>query len=68
VLKAARLYDGKSDRMVSPGWVLVRGNRIDRVGAGSAIPLGSTVIELGDATAGLHQCAHTSGMGLLRQL
>lgn len=50
VLKAARLYDGNSDRILSPGWVLVRGNRIDRVGTGSAIPPGSTVIDLGDAT------------------
>ena len=50
VLKAARLYDGISDRILSPGWVLIRGARIERVAAGSAIPPGSTVIDLGDAT------------------
>lgn len=50
VLKAARLYDGNSDRIMSPGWVLVRGDRIAGVGTGSAIPPGSTVIDLGDAT------------------
>lgn len=50
VLQAARLYDGNSDRILSPGWVLVRGNRIDRVGTGLGIPPGSTVIDLGDAT------------------
>ena len=50
VLKSARLYDGKSDRMISPGWVLVRGDRIDRVAAGSPAPPGSAVIDLGDAT------------------
>jgi imidazolonepropionase-like amidohydrolase len=49
VLKSARLYDGKSDRIVSPGFVVVRGDRIDTVG-GSSIPPGSTVIDLGDAT------------------
>jgi len=50
VLKAARLYDGTSDRIMAPGWVLVRGDRIDKVGTGSAVPPGSTVIDLGDAT------------------
>jgi len=50
VLKSARLYDGKSDRMMSPGLVVVRGDRIDSVGSGSAIPPGSVVVDLGDAT------------------
>jgi imidazolonepropionase-like amidohydrolase len=50
VLKSARLYDGKSDTMVSPGLVVVRGGRIDGVGSGLAIPAGSAVIDLGDAT------------------
>jgi len=35
---------------MSPGFVLVRGDRIDSVGTGSVIPAGSAVIELGDAT------------------
>jgi imidazolonepropionase-like amidohydrolase len=50
VLKSARLYDGKSDRMMSPGLVVVRGDRIDIVGSRTAIPPGSVVIDLGDAT------------------
>lgn len=50
VLKSARLYDGKSDRIVSPGLVVVRGGRIDSVGSGATIPPGSAVIDLGDAT------------------
>jgi imidazolonepropionase-like amidohydrolase len=50
VLKSARLYDGKSDRMVSPGLVVVRGDRIESVGSGTPVPPGSVVIDLGDAT------------------
>src|SRR5260370_412296 len=50
VLKSARLYDGISVRMMSPGLVVVRGDRIDAVGSGTAIPPGSAVIDLGDAT------------------
>src|SRR5260370_24616728 len=50
VLKSARLYDGISVRMMSPGLVVVRGDRIDSVGSGTAIPPGSVVIDLGDAT------------------
>ncbi len=50
VLKAARLYDGKSDRMVSPGLIVVRGNRIETVGSAAAVPSGAVVVDLGDAT------------------
>jgi imidazolonepropionase-like amidohydrolase len=49
VLKAARMFDGKSDRATSPGELLVEGGRITRVGPGAAPP-GATVIDLGDAT------------------
>jgi imidazolonepropionase-like amidohydrolase len=48
VVKAARLYDGRSDRMVSPGVVQIEGERISAVGA--AVPAGAEVIDLGDAT------------------
>ncbi len=50
VVRAARLYDGKSDTVVTPGVVVVSDGRI--VGAGTRIdvPAGATVIELGDAT------------------
>src|SRR5579875_413890 len=48
VLKAARLFDGKSDAAVTPGLVVVSNGKIQSVG-GSA-PAGVTVIDLGDAT------------------
>lgn len=48
VLRAARLFDGKSDTVVQPGLLVVSGNKIQSVG-GQAPP-GATVIDLGDAT------------------
>jgi imidazolonepropionase-like amidohydrolase len=48
VLKAARLFDGKSDTLLQPGVVVVSGNKIESVG-GQA-PAGAKVIDLGDAT------------------
>jgi len=48
VLKAARLFDGKSDMVVQPGVVVVSGNRIQSVGG--QVPSTGTVIDLGDAT------------------
>ena len=48
VLRAARLFDGKSDAVVQPGMVVISGNKIQSVG-GQAPP-GAMVIELGDAT------------------
>jgi imidazolonepropionase-like amidohydrolase len=50
VLKAAALFDGKSDSLVTPGLVVVTGGRIVAVGPGAAVPAGAEVIELGDAT------------------
>jgi imidazolonepropionase-like amidohydrolase len=50
VIKAARMFDGKGDRVVSPGLVVVVGGRIQAVGAGAAVPAGAQVIDLGDAT------------------
>jgi imidazolonepropionase-like amidohydrolase len=49
-VKAARLFDGKSDQIVSPGVVLVRDGKIVAAGASVQIPLGAEVIELGNAT------------------
>jgi imidazolonepropionase-like amidohydrolase len=48
VLKAARLFDGKSDRLIEPGILVVSGNSIQAVG-GQA-PTAAKVIDLGDAT------------------
>ena len=51
-LKAARLFDGKSDELVRGGVVLVEGTKIVAAGAAAAgtIPEGAKVIDLGDAT------------------
>ncbi len=48
VLKAARLFDATSDRLVQPGIVVVTGKQIQAVGG--AVPANATVIDLGDAT------------------
>ena len=50
LLKAARLFDGKSDAVMQNGMVLVEGKRIKAVGSGLAVPEGSKVIDLGDST------------------
>jgi imidazolonepropionase-like amidohydrolase len=50
VVKAARLFDGKSDALVPNGVVIVEGKAIKAVGAELTVPEGSTVIDLGDAT------------------
>src|SRR5690348_395139 len=50
VIRAARMFDGTSDSVTSPGIVVVAGNRITAAGANAAIPAGATVIDLGDAT------------------
>jgi imidazolonepropionase-like amidohydrolase len=50
VLKASRMFDGRSDRMATPGLVVVVGGKILGVGAAAPIPPGAEVIDLGDAT------------------
>lgn len=50
VLKAARLFDGKSDSLVTPGLVVVTGGKIVAVGSSAAIPASAEVVDLGDAT------------------
>lgn len=50
VLKAARLFDGRSGSLTSPGLVVVQGSKIIAVGADAEVPAGAKVIELGDAT------------------
>ncbi len=47
-LKAARLFDGKSEAITQPGLIVISGNQIKSIG-GQA-PAGITVIDLGDAT------------------
>jgi imidazolonepropionase-like amidohydrolase len=50
VLKAARMFDGKSNAPVTPGLVVVTNGKIAGVGASASIPTGAEVIDLGDAT------------------
>ncbi len=50
VLKAARMFDGKSEGVVSPGMVVVSSGRIVGVGSGATVPAGAEVVDLGDAT------------------
>jgi imidazolonepropionase-like amidohydrolase len=50
VIKAARLFDGTSDRVIASPVVLIRAGAIAAVGPGVAIPADAKVIDLGDAT------------------
>ncbi|WP_375758973.1 amidohydrolase family protein [Corallococcus exercitus] len=49
-LRAARLFDGKSDRSLPDAVVLIEGSRIQAVGTGLSIPSGTQVVDLGDVT------------------
>jgi imidazolonepropionase-like amidohydrolase len=49
-LRAARLFDGKSDSAISDAVVVVQGGRISALGARAPIPAGAQVVDLGDAT------------------
>lgn len=48
VLRAAHLIDGRGGAPVSPGLVVVRGNKIESLGG--PVPTGAQVIDLGDMT------------------
>jgi imidazolonepropionase-like amidohydrolase len=50
VLKAARMFDGKSSALVTPGKVVVTDGKIVGVGASATAPADAEVIDLGDAT------------------
>jgi imidazolonepropionase-like amidohydrolase len=50
VLKAAHLFDGKGDHVVSPGLIVVVNGKIAGVGPNASIPAGAETIDLGDAT------------------
>jgi imidazolonepropionase-like amidohydrolase len=50
VLRAAHLFDGNADKLVSPGIVVVQGAKILAVGSDAAAPAGARTIDLGDAT------------------
>ena len=50
VLKAARMFDGKSDSLTTPGVVVVQDGKIVGVGPSATVPAGAEAIDLGDAT------------------
>jgi len=50
LLRAARLLDIESGKIITPGEVLVQGERIAAVGPSVKSPAGAEVIELGDCT------------------
>ena len=50
VLKAARLFDGKSKTLSQNGVVIVQGNKIVDAGSNLPAPADAQVIDLGDAT------------------
>lgn len=50
VLKAARLFDAKAGKLVTPGLIVVEAGKISAVGPRATVPAGAEVIDLGDAT------------------
>jgi len=50
VIKAARMFDGKSGKIASPGVVVVTDGKIAGTGASASVPAGAEVIDLGDVT------------------
>ncbi|HTB91456.1 MAG TPA: amidohydrolase family protein, partial [Candidatus Sulfotelmatobacter sp.] len=50
VLKAARLFDGKSNAVVTPGLIIVSGGKIVAIGSAAKVPADAQVIDFGDAT------------------
>ena len=50
VIRAARLFDGRSESLTADAVVVVKGSRIEAVGKAIPVPPGARVIDLGDAT------------------
>lgn len=50
VLRATRLFDGKSNQIDSPGVVVISDGKIQAVGRQSRIPADAETVDLGDAT------------------
>jgi imidazolonepropionase-like amidohydrolase len=50
LIKAARMFDARAGRIVTPGAVLVEGGTIKAVGSAAAASAGAQVVDLGDAT------------------
>src|SRR5438105_4677850 len=50
VLKAARMFDGKSNSLSTPGIVVITNDKIIATGAGANLPADAEVLDVGDAT------------------
>lgn len=50
VIRAARMYDGKSNALVNPALIVVEEGRIAGVGANARVPSDAVIVDLGDAT------------------
>lgn len=50
VVRAARMFDGKSARIAAPGLVVVENGRISAAGPLATLPAAYDTIDLGDAT------------------
>ena len=50
VLKAARMFDGKSKSLIPNGVIVVQGDKIVDAGSNLPVPIGGKVIDLGDVT------------------
>src|SRR5215831_15455975 len=50
VLKAARMFDGKSNSLVQNGVIIVKDDKIVDVGSNLQVPNSARVVDLGDAT------------------
>ncbi|MDT9597456.1 metal-dependent hydrolase family protein [Sphingosinicella rhizophila] len=50
VLRAARMFDGTSERLREDAVIVVRGGKIVSVGGNPEIPAGADIVDLGDAT------------------
>jgi len=50
VLRAARIFDGTTDRVLENAVIVIEGSKIKAVGTGISVPPGATVVDLGEAT------------------
>ncbi len=50
VLRAARIFDGTSDRVLENAVVVIEGTKIKSIGTGVPVPAGATTVDLGNAT------------------
>jgi adenine deaminase len=67
LLRAARLLEVDTGRVIAPGEILIEGERIAAVGSSVARPAGAEVIDLGDSTLLPGQTRHGNGRRGIRR-